>query len=96
MLFRSGIRMSGEKGKGYGTDAVMALMEYAFDELRLVRLDTTIIEYNLISQKLYKKCGWDIEGVKKKAIYREGKHYDLFVAGITNDEYYVIKKSLGY
>ena len=91
-----GIRMSAKKGQGYGTDAVMALMRYAFEELRLVRLDATILEYNTVSQGLYKKCGWSIEGTKKKAIYRQGKHYNLLIAGITDEEYYAIKKDLDY
>lgn len=91
-----GIRLNGSKGKGYGTDAVMTLMKYAFEELRLVRLDTSFIDYNLPSQGLYKKCGWIIEGRKKKAYFREGQHYDLLVAGITDDEYYETKQRLGY
>lgn len=91
-----GIRLGKEKGKGYGTDAVMASMKYAFEELRLVRLDGSFVEYNLPSQKMYQKCGWNIEGTKKKAIYRGGKHYDLLIAGITDDEYYAVKQKLGY
>lgn len=91
-----GIRLSKNKGKGYGTDAVMTLMRYAFEELRLVRLDGSFIDFNLPSQGLYKKCGWTIEGTKKKAIYREGKHYDLLIAGIIDDDYYAAKERLGY
>ncbi|MCI8747553.1 MAG: GNAT family N-acetyltransferase [Lachnospiraceae bacterium] len=91
-----GIRMNKEKGKGYGTDAVMALMRYAFEKLRLVRLDTTIIEYNVISQKMYQKCGWIIEGKKKKASFRDGKYFDLFLVGVTDEEYYEVKEKLGY
>lgn len=91
-----GIRLGKEKGKGYGTDAVMTAMKYAFEELRLVRLDGSFVEYNIPSQKMYQKCGWSIEGTKKKAIYREGKHYDLLIAGITDEEYYVAKEKLGY
>ena len=34
------------RGKGYGRDTVMALMRYAFEELHLERLDSTIIEHN--------------------------------------------------
>ena len=91
-----GIRLGNQKGKGYGTDAVMASMKYAFEELRLVRLDGSFIEYNVASQKMYQKCGWSIEGRKKKAYFCEGKHYDLLVAGITDEEYYLTKEKLGY
>jgi len=74
----------------------MTLMKYAFEELRLVRLDGSFIEYNLPSQGMYKKCGWSIEGTKKKALYRDGKHYDLLIAGITDDDYYAAKERLEY
>jgi RimJ/RimL family protein N-acetyltransferase len=41
------------RGKGYGIDAVMATMKYAFDELHLERLDGSIIEYNETSYSFY-------------------------------------------
>lgn len=91
-----GIRLGKEKGKGYGTDAVMTSMKYAFEELRLVRLDGSFIEYNIPSQKMYQKCGWNIEGIKKKAYFREGKHHSLLVAGITDEEYFIAKEKLEY
>lgn len=54
--------------KGIGTDSVMAIMRYAFDELQLNRLDGSWLEYNIVSQKLYEKCGWKIEGRYRKYI----------------------------
>lgn len=80
-----GIRLlPGEKYRhqGYGTDAVNTLMSYAFEELRLNRLETTIIEYNHFSQALYHKCGWSIEGTKRMAVYRNGRYFDLLVLGV--------------
>ncbi len=41
------------RGKGYGVDTIMAMMRYAFDELGLERLDSTIIEYNSSSIRAY-------------------------------------------
>jgi len=74
--------------KGYGTDAVMALMYYAFEELGLNRLDSDIIEYNDASLKLYlEKCGWKKEGVRRKHIFRNGKFYDRVIVGILREEY---------
>ena len=51
------------RGKGYGLDAVMTIMRYAFEELGLHRLDGSMIEYNEASLGLYiGKCGWKEEG----------------------------------
>lgn len=76
------------KGKGIGTDAVMTLMRFAFEEMNLNRLDGSWMEDNIASEKLYLKCGWKIEGVKEKAIFRNGKYHDLKITGILQDDYY--------
>ena len=58
--------------KRNGTDTVMAIMKYAFEELQLNRLDGTIIEYNEPSRRLYyDKCGWMVEGVRRKAVLNQ-------------------------
>lgn len=71
---------------GFGTEIVMALMNYAFNELGLVRLDTDIIEYNEASLALHLRCGWTVEGRKNKAYFRKGQHWGKVILGITRDE----------
>lgn len=85
-----GIRLlQGEayRHKGYGTDAVSAIMRYAFDELRLNRLETTILEYNVFSQALFRKCGWKQEGIKRESVYRKGIYYNQQMWAITATDY---------
>lgn len=85
-----GIKLATRKTrtKGIGTDAVMAIMRYAFDELQLNRLDGSILDYNNISKGLYcKKCGWVVEGTYRKYIFKNGKYHDLLIVGILNEEY---------
>jgi RimJ/RimL family protein N-acetyltransferase len=93
-----GIKLSPDtpKGRGIGTDAVMALMRYAFEELQLVRLDTTWVEYNMPSLGLYKKCGWTVEGKKKKAKFSKGQYYDVYVGGILAEDYFEAKSRLNW
>lgn len=76
------------RGKGYGTDTIMAIMRYAFDELRLERLDTDIIEYNAASLGTYvDKCGWIVEGHKANAYFRNGRYWSKAILGITRERY---------
>ncbi|MEZ9132808.1 GNAT family N-acetyltransferase [Vibrio breoganii] len=76
------------RGKGYAKDSVLSLMRYAFNTLNLNRLESTIIDYNAASISLYtKSCGWEIEGNKKQAVYKNGDYHDLIVIGITKDTY---------
>jgi len=84
------------RGKGYGRDALMALMRYAFDELGLARLDTDIIEYNDSSLKLHEKCGWLLEGKKSNGYFRDGRHWDKLILGITRERYHEHAAHSGY
>lgn len=77
------------RGKGYGVDAILATMRYAFDELNLERLDGSMIEYNTASLATYcgKKVGWSEEGRKRNYFYRKGRFWDQIIVGVTKGDY---------
>lgn len=76
------------RGKGFGIDAVMTTMQYAFDEMHLERLDGSIIEYNQVSYKFYcEKLGWKEEGIRRNYYFRRGRYWDQIIVGITKDDY---------
>ena len=79
------------KGKkntqGLAADAWMTFLRYAFNELRLNRIGNNILEYNLMSQKIYESVGFKFEGRKRKAIYKNGKFNDLIVMGCLKSDY---------
>lgn len=93
-----GIKLSSKerRTKGIGTDTVMAIMRYAFDELGLHRLDGSWFDTNVASKGLYKKCGWVEEGVKREYIYKKGQFRDLTVVGILASEYYSLVEKNHY
>jgi len=75
--------------KGYGADAVRTIMRYAFEELGLERLDTTIIAHNDASLGLYiEKCGWLEEGRKTRAFFRRNRFHDNVILGVTRGRYF--------
>lgn len=82
------IASNGNRFKGYGTDSIMAIMRYAFDELGLHRLDASRLAMNQVSARLFKKCGFVEEGVKREYIYKGGEYRDLVELGILADEYH--------
>ena len=76
------------RGKGCGTDTVMALMRYAFEELGLERLDGSIIEFNKASYNLYiNKCGWKEEGRKHNWYWRKNRFWDKLIVGVNRKDY---------
>ncbi|MGL4570192.1 MAG: GNAT family N-acetyltransferase [Clostridium sp.] len=94
-----GIKLANKKyrARGIGTDSVMAVMRYAFDELQLNRLDGAIIEYNEGSKKLYcEKCGWKVEGVQRNKIYKNGKFHDRVMVGVLKEDYKQLLKEKNY
>ena len=88
------LKKDAPKGAGIGTDAVMAIMRYAFEELQLVRLDSTWVEYNEPSLALYRKCGWTVEGRKQKAKFSRGKYHDVLFGGILAEQYFAAKEAM--
>lgn len=93
-----GIKLANKekRAKGIGTDAVMAILRYAFDELGLHRLDCVWFDDNIASKALHTKCGWRVEGVRRECVYKGGKFIDLTYAGILASEYYTLIKNNNY
>ncbi len=93
-----GIKLANKerRSKGIGTDAVMAIMRYAFDELGLNRLDGGWFEDNIPSINLYTKCGWKPEGRRREFIYKHGTYRDLIPAGILASDYRNLVKENHY
>lgn len=89
---------SSHRGKGYGVDAIMATMRYAFDELNLARLDGSMIEYNTQSIRTYcgPKLGWREEGRKKNYFYRKGRFWDQIIVGVTREDYDAVVTQTNY
>jgi RimJ/RimL family protein N-acetyltransferase len=85
------------RGKGYGIDAVMATMRYAFDELHLERLDGAMIDYNEASIFFYcNKLGWKKEGIRRNYYFTKGKYWDQIIVGVTKEDYYELIKDNTY
>ena len=85
------------RGKGYGRDAVMATMRYAFDEMHLERLDGQMIEYNTGSIRFYcEKLGWKKEGVCRRWHYTKGRYWDKIMVGITRKDYFELLERTKY
>lgn len=82
--------------KGIGTDTVMAIMRYAFDELGLHRLDGAWFDFNAASIALYKKCGWKEEGIRREYVFKHGEWRDLTVVGVLESDYRKLIESNHY
>ncbi|MBS4174101.1 GNAT family protein [Bacillus sp. FJAT-49736] len=82
-----GIGDSKFRNKGYGTESIKLILQYAFNELNLDRIGLEVIEYNKGGIKAYQKVGFQPEGRKRSMVYRDGKRYDVIMMGILRDEW---------
>jgi RimJ/RimL family protein N-acetyltransferase len=74
-------------GRGFGTDAIKAVMAFAYYDVGLERLYGSILEDNTASLRAYcEKAGWQQEGRARRHVWRHGKWVDLLhVAALKSD-----------
>ncbi len=74
----------GEKSywsKGYGTDAMLTFLRFAFDEMNLHRIDLTVDADNPRAIACYRKCGFVEEVRMRQVRYVRGAYGDQLVWG---------------
>jgi RimJ/RimL family protein N-acetyltransferase len=74
------------RGRGVATHAVRLLARWAFDALRLVRLELTCGPDNLASQRVAERCGFVREGVLRSHLEHKGKRRDSVVFSLLPGE----------
>jgi RimJ/RimL family protein N-acetyltransferase len=87
--------MIGEKeywGKGYGTEAKMLLLHYAFDTLNLRKICSSVISFNERSHKYSLKCGYKEEGRRKAQLFRDGKYWDEIQLAVFRKDWLLLWK----
>lgn len=83
--------MIGDKenqGRGVGTFAVETMLNHAFNNMNLQRVELTVLEDNVRAKHLYEKCGFVREGRKRRAKYKNGKFVDVLVYSILKSEFF--------
>ncbi len=66
------------QGQGVGTALLEAAIDIADNWLNLQRLELTVFTDNEPAVRLYKKCGFEIEGTLKRHSFREGQYFDVY------------------
>ncbi len=79
----------GEKdylGKGYGREAMVLLLDYCFNELKMERVSLDHYSGNAAAD-LYLKLGFKYEGIMRNAAKRDNKYFDLHLMSMLKEEY---------
>ena len=85
-LFGDVYRRTGEMGywlaprywnRGIVSEAVGAITAYAFGALDLARVQTGVFAWNPASMRVLEKCGYEREGVQRRAAFKDGEFTDV-------------------
>jgi len=82
--------MIGDKtywSNGYGSDAIVTLLRFAFHEMNMNRVWLHVHDFNEHAQTCYKKVGFVEEGKLRQNAYQEGRYFDTIAMGILRSEF---------
>lgn len=86
-----GVKLGGPHGvlgRGLGSDALMALMTFAFEDVGLQRLHGSILAGNVASLRSFcDKCGWRKEGLSREHAWRNGALVDVVQIGVLKADF---------
>lgn len=85
----------GEKalwGQGLGTDAMNALLDFAFGQLRMERIWLEVNDDNPRGRRSYEKSGYVLEGTQRRAHYADGEFHDLLLMGILRADWAALSR----
>lgn len=78
-------------GKGYATEAVSAMLDFAFAEppagIALHRVQANIIPHNLASVRVAEKCGFRLEGLARRYLKIAGAWQDHAMYAMLAEEH---------
>lgn len=68
-------------GKGYGSEAVALMSDFAFDILNLHKIHACVVGVNIGSSRVLEKNGFELEGRRKDHYFIEDSYYDQLLYG---------------
>lgn len=72
------------KGKGYGFLAYKKFIPELFNNYSLHKIYLEVLSTNKIAISLYKKLGFEVEGIKKEDVLKNNKFVDSIIMSIFN------------
>jgi len=84
---RIAISASRHQGRGYGSEAIRLLLDYGFGVRNLHRIELHVYAYNERAQHVYRKLGFQQEGIQRDALFYNHEYHDAILMSILEHEY---------
>ncbi len=75
------------QGKGLGSQVECWLLDHAFDDVGLAKLNCEVLASNPAVVRLHQKFGFTLEGVRRQNVSRNGERLDVMLLGISAEEW---------
>jgi RimJ/RimL family protein N-acetyltransferase len=75
------------RGRGLGSDAMIALLGYLFQQRDLHRVYLTVLSDNQAAIRSYEKVGFTVEGVLREDVYFDGIGHDQLVMSMLRNDF---------
>ncbi len=82
--------MIGDKeywNRGYGSDAMLTLVRFGFEQMNLHRIALGVFAFNDRAQAVYRKVGFVEEGRERDGYYQDGRYWDVLRMSILREEW---------
>ena len=73
-------------GKGIGTETAKRIIQYGLQQLDYKRIGAVSAAYNVRSLNALQKAGFQIEGIRKSYVLRDGQHHDQTMMSIVKPD----------
>jgi RimJ/RimL family protein N-acetyltransferase len=81
-----------EWNRGYGTEALHAICDFGFGQLRLERIELDVYALNRRAQRSYEKAGFRLEGTLRHAHFADGEFQDVLRMAQLRDEWLALER----
>lgn len=79
--------VSDKRAQGHGSAALRLLLDWAFEDLGIERMEMTTLPENLSVPRLADKFGFTYEGTLRERNFERGRRVDLLIWGLLKDEW---------
>lgn len=76
-----------QRGKGYCTEMIKAVLKIAFEDLKLHRVGLGVYDFNEAAIRCYKKVGFKTDGVLRDVLKWEEEYWSLAEMSILEEEW---------
>ncbi len=91
-----GIGETAEWDRGYGTETMHVLLDFAFGELRLHRVQLRVWSFNERAIHVYTRLGFRHEVRCREAHYRHGRWHDVLYMSMLANEWVALDRPRGW